>query len=77
MAGGYAQVLQDGSCGICAYSSGDQYLRQLNMSASRFLSFPSCAPSPLVAASLAITPFFSTSYLYSPFPPVLCREPNN
>ncbi|KAJ8294266.1 Brefeldin A resistance protein [Rhodotorula toruloides] len=34
MAGGYAQVLQDGSCGICAYSSGDQYLRQLNMSYS-------------------------------------------
>lgn len=32
--GGYAQVLSNGQCGICPYSSGDQYLAQLNMSFS-------------------------------------------
>ncbi|GAA6000108.1 hypothetical protein JCM10207_006055 [Rhodosporidiobolus poonsookiae] len=40
--GGYAQVLDDGSCGYCTYSLGDQYLSQLGMSFShrwRDLSF--------------------------------------
>lgn len=32
--GGYAQVLNNGQCGICPYSSGDQYLQTLNMSTS-------------------------------------------
>ncbi|GAA5925123.1 hypothetical protein JCM10213_000539 [Rhodosporidiobolus nylandii] len=32
--GGYAQVLNDGSCGYCTYSQGDQYLSQLGMSFS-------------------------------------------
>ncbi|GAA5975740.1 hypothetical protein JCM11641_005856 [Rhodosporidiobolus odoratus] len=32
--GGYAQVLENGSCGYCTYSSGDQYLAQLGMSFS-------------------------------------------
>ncbi|GAA5983374.1 hypothetical protein JCM10908_000258 [Rhodotorula pacifica] len=32
--GGYAQVLNNGQCGICTYSNGDQYLTTLNMSFS-------------------------------------------
>lgn len=32
--GGYAEVLNNGQCGICPYSSGDQYLQTLNMSTS-------------------------------------------
>ncbi|GAA5913660.1 hypothetical protein JCM5296_007276 [Sporobolomyces johnsonii] len=31
---GYAEVLQDGSCGYCAYAVGDQYLSQVGMSYS-------------------------------------------
>ncbi|GAA5839263.1 hypothetical protein JCM11251_006022 [Rhodosporidiobolus azoricus] len=33
-AGGYAEVLNDGTCGFCQVSSGDLYLGQLNMSFS-------------------------------------------
>lgn len=50
--GGYAQVLDDGNCGICPYSSGDQYLAQLNMSASRL---PRAIARILSAADLLLS----------------------
>jgi len=33
-AGGYAEVLQDGSCGFCQYSTGDQFLSTVGMAYS-------------------------------------------
>ncbi|MEI4867113.1 hypothetical protein, partial [Klebsiella pneumoniae] len=62
--GGYAQVLNNGQCGICPYSSGDQYLQTLNMSFShrwRDLGFM------FAYIAFNIAAVFVGFYLYSVF----------